>query len=356
VEFGSVLTPHQRRDGAPRFLALVEDPKYRLADRHLDAERVAEHAHVARRGDAFGDVSELAQDGRQRLPTRQGQPDAAVARQIARAGQNQVAQPRQAHERFALSAEGRGQAPSLGQSARDQRRARVVAEAQAIARAGGDCQHVFHCASDLDPDQVVADIGAEGLAAQALGHRLGQTRVGRRHRDRGRQPAGDLGGEARTGDHAHRRGPVRAEHLVRQGNAGRLRGGDKSLAQPEQRRRDQASRRGGDFEQRADRRGDEDERGSGEHLGQRGAHGNRRRQREAGKVAQVFACAAERLRLGRVARPEADGRRRPRPGEMDRERSTPRARAQDGDGIHHGVRPAARGYRPQTCWMRTKPT
>jgi hypothetical protein len=56
-------------------------------------------------GHAFGDVAEFAHDVGQRLALGQQEADAAVAREVAGAGQHQVAHAGQAHEGFAVGAE-----------------------------------------------------------------------------------------------------------------------------------------------------------------------------------------------------------------------------------------------------------
>src|SRR5271167_2844594 len=60
VELGAVLAREQGFDGAPRLQVFVQDAEHRFADRHVDAECATEHAHIARRRDAFGHVSKLA--------------------------------------------------------------------------------------------------------------------------------------------------------------------------------------------------------------------------------------------------------------------------------------------------------
>ena len=105
-----------------------------------------------------------------------------------------------------------------------------MAEAQPVARAGGDRQHVLDRAADFDAGHVVADVGAQRVAAQPLGDRCGQIGVGGRDAEGRRQPARDFLGEARTGDHADRRRPHRRDDAMRQRDARRLGRGDEAFA------------------------------------------------------------------------------------------------------------------------------
>ena len=125
------------------------------------------------------------------LPSRQREADAPVARQVAGAGEHEVAEPREAHQRLAPAAERGGQAARLGEAARDQRRARVVAEAEAVARAGGDRQHVLHRAADFDAGDVVALVGAQRVGAQQRGD------ARRERARRSRRPPAPSAGRAR---------------------------------------------------------------------------------------------------------------------------------------------------------------
>ena len=104
----------------------------------------------------------------QRAALRERQAHAPVARQVARTREHEVAQSREAHQRGALPAHRRGQAPGLGEAARDQRGARVVPEAQAVARAGGDREHVLDGAADFHARDVVRLVGAQRVAAQQV--------------------------------------------------------------------------------------------------------------------------------------------------------------------------------------------
>ena len=160
------------------------------------------------------------------------------------------------------------QAAGLGEPARDQRGARVVAEAETVARAGGDREHVLDRAADLDAGDVVALVGAQRVGAQQRRDVRRERGVGRGDGHRRRQSARDFLGEARARDHADRRRPHRREILVRERDARRMRGarrhGDEALRQPEERR----TRAGGrelarHVRQRRDRRRDDDERRSG---------------------------------------------------------------------------------------------
>ena len=65
----------------------------------------------------------------------------------------------------------------LGEAARDERRARVVAEAEAVDRARRDGDHVLQRAAALDADDVVARVEAEVRRVEALHDRRGPRRA-----------------------------------------------------------------------------------------------------------------------------------------------------------------------------------
>ena len=303
-------------------------------------------------------MSELAQDRGQGLRFGQREADAAVTRQIPGTGQHQIAQARETHQRFALAAERRGQPPRFREPARDNRGARVVAEAEAVAGTGGDREDVLYRASDLDAREVIADVGAKSLAAQAPRHVFGNERIGRRHRDRGRQAARHFLGKAGARDDADGGRPEGREDAMRKCHAGRVMRGDETLAQPEKRDIGCAACRRDDVDQSADRRRDEEQRCAGENLLQICADGNRQIQCDARKIACVFARHGQHASLVGIARPQPNRRCRGGLGEMHRQRRSPRACAEDRNSIHRRLQSRdnrAQGQRPQTCWMRTNP-
>ena len=109
-----------------------------------------------RRGErAFGDRAAVGQQ----LGGRAAFADALAEREIARAGrragQDQVAEPGQAGERFAPRAVSEPEAGHFGEAARDQRGAGVLAEALALDHPAGDRQHVLDRAADLRAGDVV---------------------------------------------------------------------------------------------------------------------------------------------------------------------------------------------------------
>ena len=84
--------------------------------------------------------------------------------------------------------------------ARDERGARVVAEANAFDDAGRDGHDVLERTAKLDADHVVVRVDAKRRAAQRRLRRAGRVRMLRRRDDRRRLTSHDLGGEARAGD------------------------------------------------------------------------------------------------------------------------------------------------------------
>ena len=103
----------------------------------------------------FGDVAQSPEDVRERVAAREREPDLAVARQIAGAGQHEIAEPRQPGQRERAAAHPLGEPAHLGQAARDQRGARVVAEAEAVAAADRDRDDVLQRAAQADAGDVV---------------------------------------------------------------------------------------------------------------------------------------------------------------------------------------------------------
>ena len=119
---------------------------------------------------ALGHVAKRLHGLIQRAAFGQQQADLAVAAQVARGGQHQVAQARQAGEGLWPRAQRHAQAGDFGQAARDEGRARVQAQVQAIGQAGGDGQHVFDGAAHFHAHQVVVAIHAHRGAVQRFNH------------------------------------------------------------------------------------------------------------------------------------------------------------------------------------------
>ena len=101
---------------------------------------------------------------------RHAERDVAAGR--AGAGQQQVAQAGQARDGLRPPAQGGGQPADLGQAARDQGGARVLAQPGADHHAGGDGDHVLRRAADLRADRVVVAVEPEAGRRQRVDRRL----------------------------------------------------------------------------------------------------------------------------------------------------------------------------------------
>ena len=134
---------------------------HRADDRHVDVA-LQRDAMKHRRGvRAFGDRPAVLHQ----LGDLAAFADRLAEREIAaagrRAGQHQVAKARQAGQSLAPSAHRDPEARHFGEAARDQRRARVLAEALALDDAAGDRQHVLDRPADLGAGDIVGAVSAE---------------------------------------------------------------------------------------------------------------------------------------------------------------------------------------------------
>ena len=182
--------PHQPR-GELGERGAVEHGADALGDRQLD-RRAGGRARAAP-----ARSSAPRRPGRSRPPPRSGVSaagdqlaGAAVAAARVPAGDDQVAHPGEAGERLRVGARRLAEPRHLGEPARDQRRLGVVARADAVARAGGERDHVLRGGAELDADQVVVEVDAE------------DRRVERRPGARGRARASSLAITAAPGSPA----------------------------------------------------------------------------------------------------------------------------------------------------------
>ena len=100
----------------------------------------------------------------------------AIAREIARAREHQIADAAHADERERIRAERDAEPRHLREAARHQCGARVRADAEPVARAGGDREDIFHRAADLHADGIEARVDAKirgrGASSARLSRRL----------------------------------------------------------------------------------------------------------------------------------------------------------------------------------------
>ena len=111
-------------------------------------------------GDAFDDAGRVGQGFGQGAAAAEGDAAAIVAAGRAGAGQQQIAQAGQAGDRFGPAAEGGHAARQLGQAARDQGGAGVLAEPGAGDDPGGDGDDVLGGAAELGAERVVIAVEA----------------------------------------------------------------------------------------------------------------------------------------------------------------------------------------------------
>ena len=175
-----------------------------LDDRHRHLVLHGHALHGARAVVALDDLADRSQRFARRGAGGEREAEAAIARFVVGAGEDEVAHAGEAHERFLAAAERQAETRHLGEAARDQRDARVRAEPEPVADAGADRVDVLRRAAHLDADDVVRGVGAKGLAADALGEPLRVVGVRRRDRHRRRQSRADLARERRSRKHGRR--------------------------------------------------------------------------------------------------------------------------------------------------------
>ncbi len=122
-----------------------------------------------------------------------------VARLFRAAGQDQVAEAGQAHQRIAMAAQRHAQPPQFDEAARDERGAGAGSEIGPRGRAHGDGEHVLERAARFNAAQIVGGITAKGRRAEHFRQLVGQIEILGSDRHRRRKSARDVGGEGRTG-------------------------------------------------------------------------------------------------------------------------------------------------------------
>lgn len=153
------------------------------------------------RGDAFGDHVHGTDNLSQRFPFAQTFPNSSVAAVFGKTGNHQVTDTAEALKGFGLSSQRAAQTHELCEGTRDKRRFGIVPEAQAIAYTGGQGEHIFERAAELDAGDVAAGVGAEGRVAKNALQGAEELRLGapKNHGRRGK--TGDFFGVTRTGEH-----------------------------------------------------------------------------------------------------------------------------------------------------------
>src|SRR5262249_1998891 len=128
--------------------SLLDDAVDGVDDGHLDVE--ARPGAVRRFGGlhAVGDLAHRGGDLAEPLAAAELEPDVAVAREIAGAGEDEVAHPGEAGEGERVRAHAQAEARHLVQASGDERGARVVAKAPAVGEAGAAGDGVLHRAPE----------------------------------------------------------------------------------------------------------------------------------------------------------------------------------------------------------------
>ncbi len=306
------------------FLAIGSSMPWRCGQPHHFVGGLDRFHHLADRANRVFD----------RLAAAQGEAQPTVAREVAGAGQHQVAEPGQAHQGFRAATDADVEPQHLVEPTGDQAGAGIQAQPHAIGDAGGHREHVLHRAAQFGAAHVVAGVGAERGAMQHVGDLLGEARIVRMHGQRGRQALRHFLGEGRAGDDRQRH--VVAQPAVAKDVAGDFvqeapAAGFEALGRPRHagRRRPQRRQRAQGFGEGMRGHHDQHQVGIGQRLGQCGGRAQAVGQDDARQVARVLALRFDRGDGRRIAAPQH--RAVAVAGDQRGERGAPRARAQDRD-------------------------
>ena len=173
-------------------------PYTSVGDRQLDAVARAELEHHARGRHALGHHVHLVDDLGDLAAAAEllAHPAVAALRRDARG--DQVAHAGEPRERLRLAAHRHAEPRDLGEPARDHGRARVVADAEPVAHARGDRDHVLERAAELAADHVGVRVDAEQAGVEHALHLARDALVVDRDHARGGEAGHDLAREVRA--------------------------------------------------------------------------------------------------------------------------------------------------------------
>ena len=103
------------------------------------------------------------------LSASEGETEAAIARLVISAGEDEVAYAGKAHQGFFMGAEGGRQAGDFAQAARNEGCTGVCTAAETISDAGCDGNDVFHGTANLNADKIIAGVAKEVAAVVIVG-------------------------------------------------------------------------------------------------------------------------------------------------------------------------------------------
>ena len=115
---------------------------------------------------ALGDHARLALDRRGGAALRERHAELSIAGQASRAGEHEIAEPGQPGHGPRDRAQSDRQTRHLGEPARHERGARVLAEPEAVGDSGRDGHDVLQRAADLDADHVAVGVEPELAGAE----------------------------------------------------------------------------------------------------------------------------------------------------------------------------------------------
>src|SRR3989475_27789 len=164
--FASQGPLEERGQRLRRRLALEEHRADLLADGHAHGVATRERERRGDRPRPLGDHAGLPLDGGDRLAEGERYAELAVARETPGAREDEVAQARESREGRGRSAERDGEPCHLGEPARDERGAGVLAEAEPVDEARRDRHHVLQRPARLDADDVTVRVESKLARAE----------------------------------------------------------------------------------------------------------------------------------------------------------------------------------------------
>src|SRR5690606_37914257 len=240
-------------------LPLVEHGVDLFDDGNVHAHPAGEVKGGKRGGHPLGSGSSGG-DGLDCLPTAKAFAERAIPAVAGEAGEREVPEAAQAGERLGARAAGDAETAHLGLPAGDERRLRVVAEAEPVAHAGRDGDDILERAAELDTEAIRRTVHAELGAVKDRLHELRGGRIGGGGDDRRGRAAGYFNREARAGERGGRAvGKQFREHAAHRQPGGvldALRGSDHRAAKVCHPGGDPAKRTGGNGDQDEVRAGD----------------------------------------------------------------------------------------------------